>query len=169
MINGKAPQNPGFPLHRLNTGQTKVWLNFPKSRPMLASVLSQKYPGSGVGLLSATLRLFVKVMPNGRFMDVPPPWTQFEMWQAANAPDMRSDHMECACRNYYDPEVEGNWSERLKVEPTVGHHPFCQFRDTAAIAYKIMDEKAVRRIESDLSPQERPDEWVNSISLVKGS
>lgn len=143
---------PNYPLHRLNTAQTKSWLKFPNARPFVASTLAKQYR-RGVGLLSATLRLFVIVDPRGQFRELPKPWAEFEMWQVDNAP---AHYVECACRNYFDPEVQGPWKARGEQ---AGHHPFCQFNGTAVPVYQRCFESAVHRSEQGLDPQARPDEW----------
>lgn len=162
-MNKKFHPNPGFPLHRLNSAQTKAWLLYPNTRPFTADTLAKKYGGSGVGLLSATLRLFVLVQPTGRYIEVPRPWKKYEMWQVANSPNPVS---ECACRNYIDPEVEGPWSAR---DGKFGHHPLCQFRDTAGDVFELGMKSAVHRVEQGLTPQVRPDEWLKMTKAVKES
>ena len=149
----KSQPDPGFPLHRLNTAQTKAWVSFETSRAMIASNLSKKYPKTGVGLLSATMYLFVLINPRGGFRLLTAPLVQYEMFQVANAP---YHWEECACRNYFDPEVQGPWRERGE---DAGHHPFCQFNNTAVPVYKKCFESATRRAEQGVVPQARPDEW----------
>lgn len=170
-----APKNPGFPLHRFNTAQTKAWLRLPNMRPFMADKLAKKYK-SGVGVLSATLRLFLLIQPDGKYRELPPPWVEYEMWQVANAPSPVS---ECACRDYYDPEVGGPWKMR---DGKLGHHPHCQFRDTAALGFEIDHDNAVNRLTSELGPdwekkirgsgvqpQKRPDEWIRTAEEIKRS
>lgn len=147
---------PGFPLHRLNTAQTRAWVKFPNARAFAASQIAKKYGNRGAGLLDANLFLFTLVRPNGTFEELPPPYKQFEMWQVDNAPHYWE---ECACRNYYDPEVGGPWRVR---GPDAGHHPFCQFSKTAVPVYRKCYESATSRAEKGLVPQARPDEWINA-------
>lgn len=162
-MNKKFLPNPGFPLHRLHSAQTKAWLLYPNTRPFTANLLAKKYGGSGVGLLSATLRLFVLIQPTGRYIEVAPPWKKYEMWQVANAPNPVS---ECACRNYIDPEVGGPWSER---DGKHGHHPLCQFTDTSGHVFDLGMKSAVHRVEQGLTPQVRPDEWLRMQKEIKNS
>jgi hypothetical protein len=141
-----------FPLHRLNTPQTKVWLISPHGRNSMAVALARMYPG-GVGVLSATQRLFAVVDPKGNVRELPPPHNRYEMWQIANAPRVP----ECPCANFLDPEVQGPWRER---GGNAGHHPLCQFDRTAAHVFVKAAETANQRLERGGPAQERPDEWL---------
>lgn len=156
MLVQKPQKSPDFPIHRLNTAQTKAWVSFENSRALIASNLAKKYPKTGVGLLSATLYLFVLIDPRGKYRLLKAPLVQYEMFQVANAP---YHWEECACRNYYDPEVLGPW--RLRGEKA-GHHPFCQFNKTAVPVYSKCFDSATRRVEQGQEPQTRPDEWFNA-------
>lgn len=147
---------PPYPLHRLNTAQTKAWLRYPNTRPFAASQLAKKYGNRGCGLLSATMALFVLVDPRGKYQELSPPFKTFDMWQVDNAP---YHYTECACRDYYDPEVGGPW--RLRGEEA-GHHPFCQFSKTAVPVFQKCYTSAVERSSKQLTPQARPDEWARA-------
>lgn len=141
-----------YPLHRLNTPQTKVWLISPHARNAIAMKLARMYRG-GVGVLSATQRLFAVVDPKGNVRELPPPHRVYEMWQIANAPQVA----ECPCANFIDLEVQGPWRER---GPEAGHHPLCQFDRTAERVFVEASRTAKERLQKGGPPQERPDEWL---------
>jgi hypothetical protein len=68
--------------------------------------------------------------------------------------------MECACRNYFDPEVQGPWYLRDKERGLDMHHPHCQFDMTAKRVWVDSYKSATHRVSEHRAPQERPDEWV---------
>lgn len=158
-----APPDPGFPIHRLNSGQTIMWISMPVVKRQMAANLVKKYRGTGVGVLSGSLRLISLVQPNEVVRDLPPPHVEYQMWQVANAPQPKG---ECACRTFHDPEY-GMWKDR----PLVGHkehHPFCQFSKTSVLAYSEAYTKGFARVKEGLSPQARPDEWQLIDKGIKG-
>jgi hypothetical protein len=119
----------------------------------MASALVRRYPG-GVGVLSATQRLFVLVNPRGDIRELPPPHRRYEMWQIANKPAQP----ECPCADFFDPEVGGCWRERGEQ---AGHHPLCQFDRHSEAVFMIAGRKARENLaRGGGSPQARPDEWV---------
>jgi hypothetical protein len=125
---------------------------FPTMKHQMASALIRRYPG-GVGILSATQRLFALVDPRGNVRELPPPHKRYEMWQIANRPMVP----ECPCADYFDPEVEGCWRERGS---NAGHHPLCQFDRSSASVFVRAAREAHQRIAQGSGPQERPDEWI---------
>lgn len=141
-----------YPLHRINTPQIKVWLINPEFKRVLGAALIRRYP-TGVGVLSPTLRLFALVNPKGVVRELPPPHNRYEMWQIANAPEVP----ECACANFFDPEVGGAWRER---GGDAGHHPLCQFDKTALRVFVKAADAAVQSVERGGPTQARPDEWL---------
>lgn len=145
-----TPSDLPYPLHRLNTPQTKVWLISLEARRQIANALALKYRG-GVGVLTATQRLFALVDPRGAIQELAPPHRRYEMWQIANRPQAP----ECPCADYIDPEVQGPWRERGSDL----HHPLCQFDKTAASVFVRAAREAHARISAGMGPQERPDEW----------
>jgi hypothetical protein len=147
-----AEKTPSFPLHRLNRAQTMLWLRMPGSRMLFASNLLKRYPRSGVGMVSATMRLFAIVDPSGKIRELSPPFKRFDMWQMSNAPGLS----ECACRHYFDPEVGGSWKER---GANAGHHPFCQFKTRAMVLFEKAERSAHEQLSLNRPPQKRPDEW----------
>lgn len=147
-----TPSGLEFPLHRLNTIQTKLWIMSEHLKRQMASNLARMYHG-GVGVLSATQRLIAKVDPKGRIQELPPPHHRFEMWQIANRPQLP----ECPCASFFDPEVGGEWRERGENE---GHHPFCQFDRTAQKVFVRAGGEANSRRVRGGPAQERPDEWL---------
>jgi hypothetical protein len=168
-----AERNPEFPLHRLNSPRTKLWLISPTSKKRTAWALSRMYRG-GVGVCSATLRLIAYVDPRGGVTELPPPHKRYEMWQIANRPNPVT---ECPCGNFFDPEVQGPYRDR----GTDTHHPMCQFDRTAKGVFGeamnraatrmglqyvngvpiIGGEEPKRSVIKPLTPQARPDEWEN--------
>jgi len=171
----RAPKHPGFPLHRLNSAEIKLWM-MTSARPIIArSLLRRRYPG-GFGVLTPHLRLICRVDPrvlqasgfglraSGGVTELQPPFTQFQMWQIANIPRAPV----CACHNYYDPEAQGPWS--LRPEADRGeHHPMCQFDRHAVPVFQQAYDGAHSRLAEKLSPQKRPDEWVKLRKQVRGS
>jgi hypothetical protein len=149
-----AIETPEYPLHLFNLAQTKLWVKRPDARrPMVVHLIREYYRG-GFGILSAFLDLIAVADPRGVIRELKPPYRRFQMWQAANAPNVTS---ECACLNFFDPEVGGRWRER---GPSVGHHPFCQFDRTADAVFNHAAASAVTRLEEGKRPQARPDEWM---------
>lgn len=146
--------SPNYPLHLFNAAQTKLWLVRPDARAPIATHLVREHYRGGFGLLLATLDLVAIIDPRAVIRTLRAPYRRFEMWQAANAPNALH---ECACRNYFDPEVGGKWSERGEK---AGHHPFCQFDRTAGAVFNHAARSAVNELENGHRPQKRPDEWV---------
>lgn len=161
----------GFPLFRLNSLQILFWTagnNFhgTNMRAALASTISKTYR-TGVVVLSPTLYAIATVDPRGRITELQPPFQQFEMWQVCNKPSVRYD--QCACRNYWDPEVQGPWRMREKERGMDIHHPHCQFDRTAKKVWTTNYRTGHERAAADLNPQARPDEWVRTRQQVLGS
>lgn len=155
-----TPTGLPYPLHRLNTPQTKVWLISEGAKRQIAAALVRRYPG-GVGVLSATQRLFALVDPRGNVRALPPPHRRYEMWQISNRPDLP----ECPCANFFDPEVGGAWRE---CGYEAGHHPLCQFDRTSEKVFVLAAERANGRLNQGLAPQDRPDEWIKIREEVAG-
>ena len=158
----------GFPLFRLNSLQILFWTagsNFHGSnlRREIASMISKTYR-TGVVVLAPTLYAIATVDPMGRVEELPPPFQQFQMWQVCNKPSVRYD--ECACRNYWDPEVQGPWRLRDKERGLDIHHPHCQFDRTAAPVWTENYRTGTERHAAHLDPQTRPDEWVKTREKV---
>lgn len=147
----------GFPLVRLNSLQALFWLKGGDRQKQMANIYSKTWKG-GLVILSPTLYAIATVGPWGNINDLPPPHRQFEMWQVANKPSVK--YMECACRNYYDPEVQGPWHLRDKQRGMDVHHPFCQFERTAMPVWVQSKVSAEERAAAHLNPQTRPDEWI---------
>lgn len=147
-----------YPLFRMNTAFTKLWLISPVGKREMANMMAKTYK-TGVVVLSHQLHAIAVVDPRGVPRDLAPPFQQFEMWQIANKPSIRHD--ECACRNFYDPAAGGPWKDRSEVRGKDLHHPFCQFDRTAMRVYKDSQKSAVHRGKEGKSYQIRPDEWVN--------
>lgn len=173
-------RKPDFPLHRLNIPRTKMWLVSKSWQAEQAKILARGYRG-GVGICSATCRLFAFVEPGGNVRELKRPFRKYEMWQMTNAPKAP----ECPCGEYFDPEVQGPYKER---GPEAGHHPMCQFEQTAGAVFKQAQGQAANRmglvfefgvpvidpmrgatnsnaagagkaLVKSLTPQARPDEW----------
>lgn len=147
-----TPRDLPYPLHRLNTPQTKIWLISLSVRRGMADALIRRYPG-GFGVLSATQRLFALVDPRGAIRELPPPHRRYEMWQIANKPTVP----ECPCASFFDPEVQGCWRER---GGSIGHHPLCQFDRTSESVFVRAARTAHERLVGGGPAQERPDEWI---------
>lgn len=181
-------KKPDFPLHRLNTPKTKLWLISEVWRRSMAKTLHKMYRG-GVGVCAATGRLFAYVRPNGDIHELKRPFRKYEMWQMANAPRA----IECPCMDFFDPEVQGPYRER----GTNDHHPMCQFEETGQAVFKEAQGVAANRMGmvfefgvpmvdamrenvnsnaagkgrvkvATLTPQARPDEWENIRKQYKG-
>lgn len=151
----------GFPLFRLNSLQIWFWAAGDKKdlRRQLASTIAKTW-NTGVVVLSPTLYAIATIDPRGNVTDLAPPFQQFEMWQVCNKPSIR--YMECACRNYWDPEVQGPWHLREKMRGLDMHHPHCQFDRTAATVWSTNKKSADARVAEHRAPQARPDEWVKT-------
>ncbi|MGB1274194.1 MAG: hypothetical protein ACPG77_00475 [Nannocystaceae bacterium] len=147
----------GFPLFRMNRDVVRYWIAGGMLRRQLASVVSKTWK-TGVVMLNPSLYAVGTVDPRGVASDLPPPFKgPFEMWRVCNAPSVR--YNECACRNYYDPEVGGPWHLRDKERGRDIHHPHCQFERTAVEGWSRDYHSATKRAEAGLNPQTRPDEW----------
>lgn len=106
------------PLHMLTGNETKMWLGAGALRKAIAEKIRFNYP-SGAAVLSISGHLIAYVQPNGAVRELPPPHRRFEKWQIANKPKPN----ECACREFYDPEIGGPW----RLRGTDDHHPVCEF------------------------------------------
>lgn len=155
----------GYPLHRLNSGHIRGWLTITVVRREMASFLGKTYK-TGVVVLSPTLRAFALVSPTGAITELPPPHKKFEFWQIANKPSAR--YQECACRNFWDPASGGPWGARDKERVADIHHPHCQGRQVASLAWNRAYESATARQAEKRSPQERPDEWDRQAKEIEG-
>lgn len=155
----------GYPLHRLNTGHIRAWLCLPVVRREMASWIGKTYK-TGCVLLSPTLRAFALVSPSGQVTDLPPPHRKYQFWEIANKPSAR--YRECACRGYYDPESGGAWGERDKERMADVHHPHCQAREVAQVAWERAFTSASARVSENRAPQARPDEWVKDAKELEG-
>lgn len=156
----RAPKLPGFPLHLLNFTQTKLWLKNAVYQKRFARKIVRKYSRTGFGVMLCNQWLVAKVDPAGRIEVIPPPHKKFEIWQAANAPQVspEDEGPKCACLEYYYPEAQGPWKLTKQAERGE-HHPFCQFHPHAVRTYDAAMRTAVQRLGSGLDPQSRPDEW----------
>lgn len=161
--------SPGFPLHRLNTPLTKIWLLRGAVQRTLAIALVRNHYRGGVGICAANMDLIATVDPTGRVRELPPPFRRYELWQTANAPPPGAG---CPCAEFFDPEVGGAHRERGSNE----HHPFCQFEREAKRTFTQAQGRAAERIgipiehgvptmgpdvklKNVLTAQARPDEW----------
>lgn len=149
----------GYPLFRMNTATVKCWLIGGVLRRQLANTVAKTWK-TGVVMLSPTLYAIGTVDPRGNPSSLSPPFKKFEMWQVCNKPSVR--YSECACRHYYDPEVQGPWHLRDKERGADIHHPHCQFSRTAAAGWTQDYKSAVARKRAGMSAQARPDEWVRT-------
>lgn len=160
----------GFPLFRLNSRQILFWtagaIGGVNLKRELASVIAKTWR-TGVVVLSPTLYAIGTVDPRGNTSDLEPPFQQFEMWQVCNKPSVRYD--ECACRNYWDPEVQGPWRLREKERGMDLHHPHCQFDRTAKQVWTTNYRTGTERQAAHLNPQARPDEWVRTRTQILGA
>ncbi len=100
-----------FPLFRLNSLQVKYWIAGADFRRLITRLVSKTWR-TGVVILNPALYAIGTVNPHGDSQDLPPPWQQFQMWQICNKPSVR--YSQCACREYWDPEVQGPWKLRDK-------------------------------------------------------
>lgn len=155
----------GFPLFRLNSLQVKYWIAGGDFRRLIAKMVSRTYR-TGVVILNPHLYAIGTVNPHGDTQDLPPPFKQFEMWQICNIPSVR--YNECACRNYWDPEVQGPWKLRDKERNNEQHHPHCQFDRVAKPVWKQNYREATERVKVHQAPQVRPDEWVRTRQQILG-
>lgn len=155
----------GFPMFRLNSDMVKYWLIGGPLRRRLADTISKTYK-TGVVVLNPALYAIGLVDPAGRCTDLSPPFRQYEMWQICNMPSVR--YSECACRNFYDPEVGGAWGDRDEARGRDQHHPHCQFVRVAMDGWKRDRRAAVGRMKEGLGPQARPDEWVRTRKALEG-
>lgn len=163
--------NPGFPLHRLNTPLTKIWLIGGAIRRTLAAALSRRYR-AGVGICAANMDLIATVDPRGAVRELSPPFRRYELWQLANAPPPGEGESACPCGEYFDPECGGPWRTRESRD----HHPFCQFERVSARVFKQAQGQAAERVgikiehgtpvvdgserlKENVPAQARPDEW----------
>ena len=149
----------GFPMFRMNSAMVKYWIAGGILRRRLADTVAKTWR-TGVVMLNPTLYAVGLVDPRGIASDLAPPFRQFEMWQVCNAPSVK--YGECVCRHFYDPEVQGPWSQREKERGMDIHHPHCQFERTAVAGWKHGMKSAVNRRNQGLRAQTRPDEWVRT-------
>lgn len=154
----------GYPLHRLNSGHMRAWLCLPVLKREMATFLSKTYR-TGVVVLSPTLRAVALVAPNGSITELPPPHRKFEFWQLANKPSLVA--LECACRNYWDPETLGPWGQRDEMVRKNIHHPHCQCRQVSSVAWDVAKQSAEARVAEKRAPQARPDEWTQTAAKLE--
>lgn len=155
----------GYPLHRLNSGHIRAWLLSREVRRAMASFLAKTYR-TGCVVLSPSLRAIATVDPRGVITALPPPHRRFEFWQLANKPSARA--RECACRQFWDPESQGPWGARDRERERDIHHPHCQGREVAAVAWQQALNSANARLLEKKSPQARPDEWSRGALALEG-
>lgn len=155
----------GYPLHRLNTGHMRAWLCLPVLRREMASFLAKTYR-TGVVVCNPTLHAFATVSPNGVITELPPPHRVFQFWQLANKPSVVAG--ECACLNFWDPEIEGPWKLREDSVRRNIHHPHCQSREVSTAAWSLAKASAEARVAEGKAPQARPDEWVKQAAELEG-
>lgn len=149
----------GFPLFRLNSLQVKYWIAGGDFRALICRTVSKTYR-TGVVILNPQLYAIGTVNPHGDAQDLPPPWQQFQMWQICNKPSVL--YNECACREYWDPEVQGPWRLRDKERKMDRHHPFCQFDRVAMPTWSQSYRTGTERHRQRVNPQARPDEWLRT-------
>lgn len=154
-----------FPLFRLNSLQVKYWIAGGDFKRQIANLVSKTYK-TGTVMLNPQLFAIGTVDPRGNAADLNPPFKRFEMWQVCNKPSVK--YMQCACRNYFDPEVQGPWHLRDKERGRDQHHPHCQFDRTAKVVWTKNHDSAFHRISEKKTPQARPDEWVRTRTEVLG-
>lgn len=146
MRNGGAATTDA-PLHKLTQTQTLAWITSTELRRSLASSLVRHYQG-GCGVVSATMRLFAYVAPNGAVQELAPPHRAVERWHIANQPKP----VECQCAGFYDPESQGPWRNRGGDD----HHPLCQYDPKVTKTFAL----ALRKDELPEKLAKRPDLWV---------
>jgi hypothetical protein len=156
----------GYPLHRLNTATARSWLLIPAARNQMAGWLGKNYK-TGVVVLTPELRAFALVSPFGRITALKWPYRKFEFHQISNKPS--AIYRECACRNFYDPESGEAWGNRDKERHADIHHPHCQGREVAAVAWQQNYDSAVARAKEGYDPQKRPDEWIQTAKSLEGT
>ena len=149
----------GFPLFRMNSGLVLYWIAGGILKRQLASTVSKTWR-TGVVMLNPTLYAVGLVDPRGNASDLPPPFKQYAMWQVCNKPSVR--YAQCACREFWDPEVQGPWKLRDKERGMDIHHPHCQFERTAVRGWSHDYRAAIARHHAGQTPQKRPDEWVRT-------
>lgn len=126
------------PLHLLTQNETRMWNTGVQGQRTgtraheqilraLCAKLCNQYP-EGVGVLVWDGSLVAYVQPGGKARLLSPPYQRFERYQISNKPEPS----ECACREFYDPEIQGPWKERGKNE----HHPICMFEQHAQAVFE---------------------------------
>ena len=129
-----------LPLIRLDPKQTGFWYLNTGIRQLVANVFFKKYGPCVV--LSAELYAIAVVELGARLRLLEFPYRRFEMWQITNKPEPA----DCYCRQYFDMEVQGAWSERDLNR----HHPMCIYKQTAQSVFDAATRRGV----------ERPDLWM---------
>lgn len=109
-------------LHLFTRDETIQWLAGGQLQRALAAKVANNYRAN-VGILSVTGYLIAYVEPNGSIQELSPPFKSYARHEISNKPTVE----QCACRNFFDPEIEGPWSLRNSSE----HHPICQFQKDA--------------------------------------
>lgn len=145
-----------FPLFRMHSAQTKLWLISPIFQRQLGSTISKTYR-TGVVMLAANLDAIATVDPRGNVTALRPPHRKFEMWQICNMPSIR--YSECACRNYWDTEAGAPWGSRDTERGRDVHHPFCQFVRVAKATFNEAGFRSFEHLKELGRPEARPDEW----------
>lgn len=146
----------GFPMFRLNSALVRYWIAGGFLRRNLANTIGKTWK-TGVVVLNPNLYAIGTVDPRGNPSDLAPPFTQYQMHQVCNKPSVR--YNQCACRNFWDPEVQGPWKLRDKERGLDMHHPHCQFEKTSVRGWGQDYQRAIERKRQGLSAQARPDEW----------
>ena len=160
------PRQPDFPLHRLNTPQTKLWNFGGIIQRKMASQLGRRYRRSGVGVLDYRQNLVAFVNPTGGIRMLKPPFQFYPMWMIANKPRP----LECPCADFIDPENQASWKERGTAE----HHPLCQFDRHARAVYRRIKhetEDGARSLKEtrERIKRQRPDAWTRVQEEVSGA
>ncbi len=149
----------GYPLFRCNRALFMYWTAGGILRRNLCNTIAKTWK-TGVVILTPRLYAVGTVDPRGTGSPLEPPFRQFKMWQICNAPSVI--YKECACRTYYDPESGGAWGDRDDRRSKDQHHPHCQFERRAESGWQKDYVNAVRRKSAGLTPQARPDEWIQT-------
>lgn len=119
--------------HKLTERQGKVWCLLGKigesQRAKFASQLAKMYPQNGCGVCSPTMKLVAYVSPRAELRLLVAPFRVIPISAIANKPTIA----DCACFQFWDPEVKGAWGLRSEGERERlgGHHPMCQYKPTA--------------------------------------
>ena len=128
--------------YQLSKTQSEMWLHGGSFRQRVATHIVSKYP-EGAAVVEFYGRVIAMVAPNGSVRELSPPFKRMHRNQISISPRPQ----QCACANFFDPEVGGPWKLRPGVEHR--HHPFCEFNLTShrvfdAITTAIQCQGSVR-------------------------